>query len=204
MVTLRPWTPGDVPEVTLACRDPEIVRWTTQIPEDYTEEHARSWIESTSGGWARGNAEFAITETQTSALAGAIGLFARESWVAEIGYWMAAPFRNRGLATRALSLVSDWGHSLGFVRLQLMMLPGNEASARIAAKAGFNEELAGPGPTSRTREGVATGATRQARPSERTQACRVARNTPRRSCTQDLLARIARMSYLPAAGTAGR
>jgi GNAT superfamily N-acetyltransferase len=117
---------------------------------------------------------------------------------------MAAPFRNRGLATRALVLVADWGQSLGFVRLQLMMLPGNEASARIAAKAGFNEELAGPGPTSRTREGVATGATRQARPSERTQACRVARNTPRRSCTQDLLARIARMSYLPAAGTAGR
>jgi hypothetical protein len=37
MVTLRPWTPGDVPEVTLACRDPEIVRWTTQIPKDYTE-----------------------------------------------------------------------------------------------------------------------------------------------------------------------
>jgi RimJ/RimL family protein N-acetyltransferase len=140
MVTLRPWTPGDVPEVTLACRDPEIVRWTTQIPEDYTEQHARSWIESTSAGWAKGNAEFAITETQTNVLAGAIGLFARESWVAEIGYWMAAPFRNRGLATRALALVSDWGHSLGFVRLQLMMLPGNEASARIAAKAGFNEE----------------------------------------------------------------
>jgi RimJ/RimL family protein N-acetyltransferase len=139
-VTLRPLTPGDVPEVTLACRDPEIVRWTTQIPEDYTEEHARSWIESTRAGWAKGNAEFAITETQTSALAGAIGLFARESWVAEIGYWMAAPFRNQGLATRALVLVSGWGDSLGFVRLQLMILPGNEASARIAAKAGFTEE----------------------------------------------------------------
>jgi ribosomal-protein-alanine N-acetyltransferase len=53
---------------------------------------------------------------------------------------MAAPFRNRGLATRALVPVSDWGQSLGFVRLQLMMLPRNEASARIAAKAGFNEE----------------------------------------------------------------
>ena len=36
--------------------------------------------------------------------------------------------------------MSDWGDSLGFVRLQLMMLPGNEASARIATKAGFNEE----------------------------------------------------------------
>jgi RimJ/RimL family protein N-acetyltransferase len=36
--------------------------------------------------------------------------------------------------------VSDWGDSLGFVRLQLTILPGNEASARTATKAGFKEE----------------------------------------------------------------
>jgi RimJ/RimL family protein N-acetyltransferase len=53
---------------------------------------------------------------------------------------MAAPFRGRGFATRALGLVVDWGHSLGFVRLQLMMFPGNDASARVAAKSGFLEE----------------------------------------------------------------
>jgi RimJ/RimL family protein N-acetyltransferase len=132
-VTLREWTSADVPNVAVACRDPEIVRWTTQIPEDYTEEHARSWIASTRDGWAKGTAEFAITETQTGAVAGAIGLFVRESWVAEIGYWIAAPFRDRGLATRALGLVAGWSDRLGFIRLQLMVLPGNDASARVAA-----------------------------------------------------------------------
>jgi hypothetical protein len=60
-VTLREWRETDVPDVAVACRDPEIVRWTTQIPEDYTEDHARSWIASTPAGWAKGSAELAIT-----------------------------------------------------------------------------------------------------------------------------------------------
>jgi RimJ/RimL family protein N-acetyltransferase len=139
-VTLRELTAADVPAVTAACRDPEIVRWTTEIPEDYTEEHARGWIESTRSGWEKGSAEFAITETATDAVAGAIGLVERKEWIAEIGYWVAVPFRGRGLATRALGLVAEWGHSLGFVRLQLTMLLGNDASARVAAKCGFVEE----------------------------------------------------------------
>jgi RimJ/RimL family protein N-acetyltransferase len=140
VVTLREWALDHVRDLTVACRDPEIVRWTTEIPEDYTEEHARSWIASTAEGWARGSAELAITEARTGALVGAIGLFAREPWIAEIGYWVAAPYRGRGLATRALSLMAEWAVELGFVRLQLLVLPGNEASARVAAKAGFDEE----------------------------------------------------------------
>jgi GNAT acetyltransferase-like protein len=56
IVTLRELTAADVAAVTVACRDPEIVRWTTEIPENYTEEDARQWIESTLAGWKRGNA----------------------------------------------------------------------------------------------------------------------------------------------------
>ena len=140
MVTLRELATADAPAVTAACRDPEILRWTAEIPEDYKEEQARAWIESTQEGWAKGNAEFAITEAESDTVAGVIGLFTREDWIAEIGYWIAAPFRGRGYATRALTLVSDWGFSLGFVRVQLMILPGNDASAPVASKAGFVEE----------------------------------------------------------------
>jgi RimJ/RimL family protein N-acetyltransferase len=139
-VTLRELAIADVPAVTAACADPEIVRWTAEIPEDYKEEHARAWIESTREGWAKGNAEFAISEAESDTLAGVIGLFRRADWIAEIGYWIGAPFRGRGYATRALTLVTDWGFSLGFVRVQLLILPGNDASARVASKAGFIEE----------------------------------------------------------------
>jgi RimJ/RimL family protein N-acetyltransferase len=137
-VVLRALTAADVPEVTAACRDPEIVRWTTEIPEDYTEEHARSWIASTRDGWKQGRAELAITEEGT--FAGAIGLVARQAWIAEIGYWIAPSFRRQGIATRALELLSAWAEDLGFRRLQLTIFPGNEASARVAAKAGYVEE----------------------------------------------------------------
>jgi RimJ/RimL family protein N-acetyltransferase len=140
LVTLRELATADAQAVTAACRDPEIVRWTAEIPEDYKEENARAWIESTHEGWAKGNAEFAITESESDTVAGVIGLFRREDWIAEIGYWIAAPYRGRGYATRALMLVTDWAFSLGFVRVQLMILPGNDASARVASKAGFKEE----------------------------------------------------------------
>ena len=132
VVLLREWKSADAPQVAVACRDTEIVRWTTQIPEGYTLEHAEDWIASTPAGWANGTAELAITEQETGAIAGAIALIAQESWMAEIGYWIAAPYRNKGLATRALNLVSGWGEKLGFIRLQLTMLPGNESSARVA------------------------------------------------------------------------
>jgi hypothetical protein len=53
-VTLRQLAPADAPAITAACRDPEIVRWTTEIPEGYTERHARGWIRSARRGWKDG------------------------------------------------------------------------------------------------------------------------------------------------------
>jgi ribosomal-protein-alanine N-acetyltransferase len=60
--------------------------------------------------------------------------------VAEIGYWIAPTFRGRGLATRALELISTWAEDVSFARLQLTILPGNHSSARVAAKSGYAEE----------------------------------------------------------------
>lgn len=58
------------------------------------------------------------------------------------GYWAAPWARNRGATTRALELVCHWGfESLGIETVELMTLPGNVASERVAEKAGF--ELVG-------------------------------------------------------------
>lgn len=140
VVALRPFEASDAPAVAEACRDAEIVRWTTQIPEGYTEENARGWIASTADGWDRGCADFAVIDTSTGRLAGAVGLMAHSAWVGEVGYWAAPAARNSGLTTRAVRLVSDWGHSLGLVRMQLCTLPGNRASERVAEKAGYTPE----------------------------------------------------------------
>jgi RimJ/RimL family protein N-acetyltransferase len=60
---------------------------------------------------------------------------------AEVGYWVAAPCRGRGAATRAVRLVTDWGFAgLGVARVELLAEPENLASQRVAAAAGFVRE----------------------------------------------------------------
>lgn len=146
---LRPWTLEDVPRVAEICRDPEISRWTT-VPWPYTEEHARSWIEQTRRDWTRGEGEaaFAVTDAAGGAILGAIGLRlpGRREGEGTVGYWVAADARGCGVATGALRLVTDWAfRNLGLRRLELMTLPANEASQRVAEKAGFRREGVVPG-----------------------------------------------------------
>ena len=57
---------------------------------------------------------------------------------AELAYWVRATSRGRGHATRALTLTADWARELGFHHLWLEVEPGNQASQRVACKAGFH------------------------------------------------------------------
>jgi RimJ/RimL family protein N-acetyltransferase len=61
--------------------------------------------------------------------------------VTEVGYWVAAEARGRGLCPRAVSLVSRWliaEH--GVERVQLRADVENVPSRRVAEKAGFTQE----------------------------------------------------------------
>ena len=61
--------------------------------------------------------------------------------MAEIGYWIRAESRNRGVATRAVRLAAAWAFAEGDVlRLQLRADVGNTASQRVAENAGFQRE----------------------------------------------------------------
>ncbi len=60
---------------------------------------------------------------------------------AEVGYWVAASHRGRGLASRAVRLLSTWALSEGgFERLDLYANPANQPSQRVAGNAGFTRE----------------------------------------------------------------
>ena len=139
-MALRPYTLDDVPEVTAACQDPEIARWTATIPWPYREDHARTWISSHGLLWENGEAaEFAITAAQDGQLLGSVGL--RLDWedkTAVAGYWVAARARNRGVATRALRLATTWAfETLGLSAVELVTMIGNVASERVAERVGF-------------------------------------------------------------------
>ncbi len=141
VVALRRFSLNDVPEVTRACQDPEIARWTTTIPWPYEEHHAREWISRHEAAWSEGTfAPFACCSATTGELWGSITLngIDWEKRSAMVGYWAAPWGRNRGATTRALRLVCDWGFETAELRLiELVTKIGNAASERVAEKAEF-------------------------------------------------------------------
>jgi RimJ/RimL family protein N-acetyltransferase len=141
-ILLRVWEQRDVPAVAAACQDPEIPRWTV-VPHNYTERHARDFISGTAGDIAAGRElAMAIVDTHDRVL-GALGMsnFDWTHMTGEIGYWMAPEARRRGVGARATRMLAEWAlTTLGLERLELLAHPGNEASQRLAERAGFTRE----------------------------------------------------------------
>ena len=134
-IALRPFAEADVPAITAACQDPEIPRWTS-VPSPYGEDEARSFVADPGDHRA-----FAVVDAETDALLGSVGFWLEDHDRAGFGYWTSKEARGRGVATRALQLLTRWAareHDLA--RLQLMVEPANAASIRVAEKAGFQRE----------------------------------------------------------------
>jgi ribosomal-protein-alanine N-acetyltransferase len=141
-LTLRAFTLADAGSVTEACQDPEIPRWTA-VPSPYGEPDARRWITAHDRRRTAGEAiELAVVAPEGALLA-CVGIDPVD-WAnrrGELGYWVARPARRRGVATRAVRILSRWGlESLGLERLELLAHPGNVASQRVAERAGFTRE----------------------------------------------------------------
>ena len=139
-LVLRPWAPEDHKDVLAACQDAEIQRWTT-VPSPYTAEDAEEFLAAVGALWEdRSAIPFAIDLAGERRLAGSIGVVALDSSSGrgELGYWVSPWARGRGVAGSALRLLSEWAfHSAGFSSLHMMIDPGNQPSARAAARAGF-------------------------------------------------------------------
>jgi RimJ/RimL family protein N-acetyltransferase len=141
-IALRPWKPRDAAAVTAACQDPEIPRWTV-VPHHYTERHARDFIAGTAADVASGRELALAIVDGEDRLLGALGIsnFDWGDLKAEIGYWVAAEARGRGIGARATRMLSVWAlTALGLERLELLANPRNEASQRLAERAGFTRE----------------------------------------------------------------
>ncbi len=62
-------------------------------------------------------------------------------FIGEIGYFVDEPFWGRGIACRAVGLLERvcFGE-LGLTRLEILMVPRNAASRRVAEKSGYQRE----------------------------------------------------------------
>ena len=142
---LRVPNDDDVDATYEACQDRELQRWTT-VPSPYTRRHAQDWIRRiVPHGWVTAtDLTWVVEERSTSRLVGAIGVRSRpdQAWaVADVGYWVAAPARGRGVASDAVRLVARHAFdALGVQRLEWRATVANVASRRVAEKVGFTIE----------------------------------------------------------------
>jgi RimJ/RimL family protein N-acetyltransferase len=140
-VTLRTWRPDDASAVLAACQDPLIARFIP-VPQPYTETDARTFVEVRRRDWETADERsFAIVDASTGTLLGSIARHGPFGHRAAFGYWLAPEARGRGVATRALRLITDWTiENTGVIRLDLYTDIENDASARVAARVGFVRE----------------------------------------------------------------
>jgi RimJ/RimL family protein N-acetyltransferase len=141
---LRPYVEADIDAVYACCQDPDIQRWTT-VPVPYTRAHAQGYVEQhTAEGWRAGAGNsFAVVDSVGNTLLASVGLVRADldARIAEIGYWANPDARGKGVTTQAVQVVSRWAFDeLGIERMEWVAAVGNDASRRVAEKAGFTVE----------------------------------------------------------------
>lgn len=136
LVSLRPLAEQDVPDIALAARDPQVVRWT-EIPTPYSHADAEAFVAAHgSGGGAA--PVWAITVLPHPRWSGTIDLRPDGDRGAGVGYLLAPWARGSGHAARALRLACAWGFSaMGLEVVTWHAYAGNDASLEAARRAGF-------------------------------------------------------------------
>ncbi len=146
VVELRPPTAGDVDDLYAAVNEsrPELETWMAWCHPGYRRADAADWLRLAEQSWANGNEySFVILDRTTGAALGTCGLNAIDPvnrW-ANLGYWVRTPATGRGVATRAATLVADFGFTeLGLHRIEILAATGNAPSQHVASRVGAVRE----------------------------------------------------------------
>lgn len=129
------------------CRDPLFEGYMT-LPWPYKPSDATFFIEQlVPRGWEQEREyTWALRENNDGELLGMIGSRVQEeSGTVDVGYWLGAPHRGRGLMTEAVNMVVDWLFQTGRAeRVLWECVAGNVASAAVARAAGFRYTATAP------------------------------------------------------------
>lgn len=143
---VRPFEPADAPSMFAAVRAslPDLADWMPWCTPDYSLEQAESWVSFAQQVWAeRTHFPLAIIERASGAVVGGVGIN-QIGWahrVGNIGYWVSTPHRGRGVARFAAQQAAQLGFvELGLTRLEIVTLPHNMASQRVAESLGATRE----------------------------------------------------------------
>jgi len=134
----------DAASQIIAFQDPESVRWTG-VPLEYGEAEAMAGYTAAVREWTLGDAALFTVADENDDYVGTtnLGLYLTRQLpdTAEVGYTISPSARGNGYATAALATISEWGFTaLGLRRIVWRAQVGNDASRRVAEKAGFAYE----------------------------------------------------------------
>ncbi|WP_298283987.1 8-oxo-dGTP diphosphatase MutT [Acidocella sp.] len=139
-LTLRAFMAEDAPHFHRLINDWEICRRLPDAPFPYPAELAEGWIAASLADRDAHRAEqFAVVESQTGTLVGAVGLkLAKGQKAAELGYWLGRAFWGQGYALEAVRRVVEWAFAaLPIAQLTATTAADNEASQAVLARLGF-------------------------------------------------------------------
>ena len=142
VVALREWEPEDARWYADSVQDPDIQRFTTDPPTLTADEVRRAITALRSAGPPNDgllpDVGLLICDAITGERLGNIAFAGRE---AELSYWVAAPARGRGVATRALRLLVDYAFEvLKADEVRLWTHSENIGSRAVAERVGFVRE----------------------------------------------------------------
>ncbi len=140
-ITLRPFRFDDTARLALLCNNKKIWDHVRDfLPHPYTEKDASEFIFLCQ----KETPQTTFAVDYHGELAGCIGLVPQNDVYrlgAELGYWIGEPFWSKGIATRAVELILDYGFlQLGLERIHSGVFAFNEASRRVLEKSGFKLE----------------------------------------------------------------
>ncbi|GHF77882.1 GNAT family N-acetyltransferase [Thalassotalea marina] len=140
MIIFRPLDLNDQQHLVTALNNNLVTQYlSSQIPRPYSNEDAKWFIET-------GSQENAMVQAITyhGHFCGVIGIYLKQNeyaHAAELGYWLAPEFWQKGIATKAVTKFCDLVFSETSVfRIYNPVSSPNHASIRVMQKAGFNLE----------------------------------------------------------------
>jgi len=136
--TLRPFKDTDLTSLVKYANNYNIAKFlTNQFPHPYTDEDGRKFISSVS----HNNPANVFSVVVNGEAAGAIGIFPQSDIHeknAEMGYWLAEHFWGKGIITRAIEQIVEYGFkTFDITRIFSRPFSSNPTSQRVLEKAGF-------------------------------------------------------------------
>lgn len=141
-LTLREWRDDDAAALMAVTGDEALLRFTRVRARDRGQ--ALRWLHVQRRDWSeRVRFSFAVVDEAGELLGNvAVKRGDRPEHMGEVGYWTAWQARGRGVAGRAVALVTRWAFTEfpALARLELRHQVDNAASCRVAVKTGFRYE----------------------------------------------------------------